>query len=80
MDTRTLQNLIAVCAQLAIVIAMAGALPSVLRMRTPGVVYWYFRTLLVAVLLLPLVQPWHGTATGLAGDRVRPFARPAPRR
>lgn len=58
MDPSILRNLFAIGAQFALVTAIGGALPWLLRLQTPGVLYAYFRTLLAVGLTLPLVQPW----------------------
>jgi TonB family protein len=68
MELIVLRNLIAVCAQLAILTAVCGALPWLLRVRTPGIVYSYFRILLVLALCLPFVQPWRASVISEAAS------------
>jgi len=72
-DTIVLRNLMAICAQLAVLTAVGGALPWLLRVRTPGIIYPYLRLLLVVALILPLAQPWRAPAVTVA-----PVAEPAP--
>lgn len=51
-------NILAYLAQIAIVVLICAGLPRLLGLRSPGVHYAFWRTVLVVCLLLPIVQPW----------------------
>lgn len=53
-----LANLGIYCLQIGIVVAVAGLVPALVRMRAPGarLAYWHF--LLAACIALPIVRPW----------------------
>ena len=51
-------NFLAYCAQVTILVLVCAGLPRLLGLRSPGVQYAFWRTLLVVCLLLPIVQPW----------------------
>ena len=51
-------NLLAYAAQVTIVVLLCAGLPRLLGIRSPGVQYAFWRTLLVLCLILPIVQPW----------------------
>jgi len=53
-----LDNLLAYSLQIAALAAAGTVLPMVLKLRHPGVLLHYWKTLFVACLLLPVVQPW----------------------
>ena len=55
-------NLVAYAAQVTIVVLACAGLPRLLGLRSPGVQYAFWRTLLVLCLLLPIVQPWRPAA------------------
>lgn len=80
-----LQNLISYSLQIA-GLALAGLFaPRLLRLGTPRPLYAYWRVLLAACLLLPLVQPWQHFETrrgGTSASRIlfdlAPAASPLP--
>lgn len=51
-------NVLAYLAQIAIVVLICAGLPRLLGLRSPGIHYAFWRTVLVVCLLLPIVQPW----------------------
>lgn len=60
----TTANLVAYSLQVALLVAACGALPRVLGLRSPSLQYVFWRVLLAACVLLPLLQPWrHELAT-----------------
>lgn len=64
--SRTIANILAASGQAAIVVAVASLLLWLLRVRTPGVRYAYWRLVALLCLILPLVQPyrrWSGAIT-----------------
>ena len=58
-----LDNLIAYCVQIALLVLVGGVLPWLLRLRLPKVRYLYWSTLLVACLGLPVIQAWNPMQT-----------------
>jgi len=50
-------NIVAACAQMALLVTLCAAMPRVLGLRSPGVHYMFWRVLLAACLLLPLLAP-----------------------
>ena len=63
-STLIFQNLVAYCLQIGMLIGVAAVIPSLLRLRQPGVKLLYWQMLLAICLLLPL-QPWkQAAATG----------------
>jgi TonB family protein len=54
----TAANFLAYAAQVTIVVVACAGLPRLLGLRTPGLQYAFWRTVLVVCLLLPIVQPW----------------------
>lgn len=54
----TAVNFLAYAAQVTIVVVVCAGLPWLLRLRSPGLQYAFWRTLLVLCLVLPIVQPW----------------------
>jgi TonB family protein len=52
-------NAVAYAAQVTLIVVACAFLPWLLRLRSPGVQYAFWRTLLAVCLLLPIVQPWH---------------------
>jgi TonB family protein len=54
----SLQNLLAWTAQIAVIIAVGGILPKLLRLRDPRSYLTYCYFLLTACLALPFIQPW----------------------
>lgn len=82
-------NILAYLAQIAIVVAVCAGLPRLLGLRSPGIHYAFWRTVLVVCLLLPIVQPWQpaemafvaapgprAPVTGTAGPEPAPTSRP----
>jgi TonB family protein len=62
--TLIFQNLVAYSLQIGMLVGVAAAIPTVLRLRQPGVKLAYWQVLLAICLLLPL-QPWkQAAATG----------------
>ena len=57
MPAPTLANLVAYALQVAAVVAIGAGLPSLLRLSSPKARLGYWRSLLLACLLLPFVQP-----------------------
>jgi TonB family protein len=54
----TAANLLAYVSQVTLIVLLCAGLPRLLKLRSPGVQYAFWRTLLVVCLLLPIVQPW----------------------
>ena len=54
----TAANVLAWCAQIAVVVIACAGLPRLLGVRSPGVQYAFWRTVLAVCLALPLLQPW----------------------
>ena len=54
----TAPNLLAYAAQVTIIVLACAGLPRLLRLRSPGVQYAFWRTTLAVCLLLPFAQPW----------------------
>jgi len=50
-------NLVAWFAQIAVLVAVCAGLPRLLRLRSPGIQYVFWRVLLVVCLLMPIVEP-----------------------
>ena len=63
-------DVIAYSAQLALVIGVCAGLPRLLGLRSPGVHYFFWRTLLAACVALPLVQPWQPFDLGSVSSTV----------
>lgn len=57
MPALTVENLLAYCAQVAVLVAAATAVAFVSRVRAPGIAHAYWRLVLAIALLLPLAQP-----------------------
>jgi protein TonB len=51
-------NLLAWSLQILALVVVAGALPWILRIHEPAVRHGYWRALLLACVLLPILQPW----------------------
>jgi TonB family protein len=70
MDASTVSNLLAWSLQVLAVVLVAGPLPWLLRLHDPSARHAYWRALLAACLLLPLLQPWHaaGGPIGVMGS------------
>jgi TonB family protein len=66
-------NLLAYAAQVTIIVLACAGLPRLLGLRSPGVQYAFWRTLLVLCILLPIVQPWQPGEMAFV-----PAAGPAP--
>ena len=56
-------NVVAYCAQAAIVILVCAGLPRLLRLTAPTAQYVFWRVLLLVCLALPLLQPWRTPVT-----------------
>jgi len=56
--TLWLNNLYAYSLQIALLLAIAGCLPWLLRVHSPRILLGYYQLLLLMCLLLPAVQPW----------------------
>jgi TonB family protein len=54
----TADNFQAYVIQVTLIVLGCAGLPRLLKLRSPGVQYAFWRTLLVVCLLLPIVQPW----------------------
>ncbi len=65
-----LSNLASYALQAGVVLAVGLLAPRVLRLRLPGVAMRYWQILLVAVLVLPVIQPWREPVGGLGAVRV----------
>ena len=61
--TASLSNLAAYSIQLAVLVATAVAVTSLLHLRHPRAAVAFWQGLLVAALLVPLLQPWTGTTS-----------------
>jgi TonB family protein len=57
-------NVVSYAAQMSAVLAVGLLAPRLLRLRSPAVSMRYWQLLLVTVLLLPLLQPWHAPISG----------------
>ena len=58
MDAQTSANLLAWSLQAGVIVIVAAPLPRLLGLWSPRVRMAYWRVVLVACLLLPLLQPW----------------------
>jgi TonB family protein len=63
-----LSNLAAYSVQLAVLVATAAAVTSLLRLRRPQAAIAFWQALLVVAVFLPLLQPW----TAATSDRIIP--------
>jgi TonB family protein len=73
-------NLVAYWLQVAALVLAGSAMAAVSRLAVPRMVHAYWRGLLAACLLLPLVQPWQALEMGkvtLMGPTALDFAAPA---
>ena len=59
-------NLVAYSMQIGLLVGLAAFVPTILRLRLPGVKLAYWHILLAACLLLPAVRPWRRAV--VAGD------------
>jgi TonB family protein len=64
----TVQMLLAYSLQVALVLGVGLALPSLFRLRVPRVRLAYWQGLLIAILLLPLLQPRPGVMAGFSEE------------
>jgi TonB family protein len=79
-------NVLAYLAQVTIVVLVCAGLPRLLGLRSPGVHYAFWRTVLLVCLLLPVVQPWQAAemtfvpapAAAPVLDAAKPEREPAP--
>lgn len=60
-------NLAAYSLQVAAIVLVGVVLPWALRLRHPRALLGYWQALLAAVLVLPLVQPWHVASPAASG-------------
>jgi TonB family protein len=67
-----LQDVFAFMAQTAIIVAAGAVVARVFRLRHAGTALNYWRVLLLACLLLPLLQPWRTAAPPVAISIVQP--------
>jgi len=51
-------NFLAYCSQVTFLVLVCAGLPRLLGLRSPGVQYVFWRTLLVVCLTLPAIEPW----------------------
>jgi TonB family protein len=65
-------NLVAYAAQVTVVVLACAGLPRLLGLRSPGVQYAFWRTLLVLCVLLPIVQPWRPTEMAFVLGPIQP--------
>ena len=54
-------NLLAYALQIALLVAACAGIPRLLRVRSPGALFVFWRAVAAACLLLPFVQPWKHT-------------------
>lgn len=66
MDAATLSNLLAWSLQALALLLVGGPLPWLLRLHDPAARHAYWRVLLLACLLLPVLQPWQAPAAAAA--------------
>ena len=59
-----LSNILSYAVQVSVVLAVGLLTPRLLRLRSPAVSMRYWQLLLLAVLALPLVQPWRAPTPG----------------
>jgi TonB family protein len=59
-----LSNVLSYAVQVSVVLAVGLMTPRLLRLRSPSVSMRYWQLLLLAVLALPLVQPWRAATPG----------------
>ncbi len=57
-------NIVSYAAQVLVVLVVGLLAPRLLRLRSPAVLLRYWQLLLLTVLLLPLLQPWHAPISG----------------
>ena len=62
MNVTTLENLVRWNLQLALLVVASAALMHLLRVSAPPIRHTFWRIVLAACLLLPLVQPWRSVA------------------
>jgi len=62
-----LANLVAHSAQVAVVVVVGAGLARLTRLRAPAALLGWWRSLLLASLLLPVLQPWSGPPVRVAG-------------
>jgi TonB family protein len=63
-----LANLVAHSAQVAVVVVAGAGVARWTRLRAPAALLGWWRSLLIASLLLPLLQPWPGPPVRVAGS------------
>jgi beta-lactamase regulating signal transducer with metallopeptidase domain len=59
-------NFLAYCAQITFLVLVCAGLPRLLGLRSPGVQYAFWRTLLVVCLALPAIEPWRPVVVTLS--------------
>ena len=65
-----LANLVAHSAQVAVVVVVGAGLARWTRLRAPAALLGWWRSLLLASVLLPLLQPWPGPPVRVAGGEM----------
>jgi len=65
-----LANLIAYSIQVMVVVAVGAALVRVTRLRAPSALLAWWRLLLLASVVLPLLQPWAGPPVRMSGGTI----------
>ena len=70
MSILQLANLVAYCVQIGVLVAVAGGVAALLRLRQPKLMLGFWRLLLLLCLLLPLLQPWQTQTTTLPQQTV----------
>jgi TonB family protein len=55
-------NLFSYSLQIAVLVGIAAGIPRLLRVSAPGLQHLFWRAVLLACVLLPLLQPWHPPA------------------
>jgi TonB family protein len=55
-------NLFSYSLQIGVLVGICACIPRLLRVSAPAIQHAFWRALLLACLLLPMLQPWHPTA------------------
>ena len=74
-----LANLIAYSTQVAVVVAVGAALARLTRLRAPAARLGWWRLLLLASVILPLLQPWSGPPLRVSGGTIDASGGPSRR-
>jgi TonB family protein len=59
---QTVVNLFSYSLQIGVLVGFCAGMPRLLRVSAPSLQHTFWRAVLLACLLLPLVQPWHPSA------------------